>query len=412
MIAPFHSRKAARHFNNPLAICLSLLAAFLFTGPAHLNAQESSSDSLAVTSLTNESVSDEQQLITSEAANFQIETVADGFQVPWAMTFLPDDFALIAERDIGQLSRVNLENGERTTVTGLPDMLRNKGVSAGLFDVRLHPEFETSRWLYLVYATGTAEASGLIVERFELNGDQLSNGQILLETGPKIAAKWHFGGRLVLRDGYIFLSTGDGYEHPSLAQDLSSHAAKILRIHDDGRIPADNPFVHTKGALPEIWAYGVRNPQGMALHPDTGDIWFNEHGPQGGDEVNIATPGTNFGWPVITYGEEYGGGPIGEGISRKQGLQQPLYYWLPSIAPSGMAFYTGNAFPKWKGNIFIGALAKTHINRLVIDQDRVMHEERLLDDKNWRVRFVEQGPDGYLYFGVDDGMIMRLVPDS
>ena len=213
-----------------------------------------------------------------------------------------------------------------------------------------------------------------------------------------------------MADGYLYITTGDGYEFRDHAQQLDNSLGKVIRLHDDGRIPEDNPFVGREGTRPDIYAYGVRNPQGMARHPQTGAVWINEHGPQGGDEINIIQPGVNYGWPVITYGEEYGGGPIGDGISRHEGMAQPLWYWRPSIAPSGFAFYQGDAFPGWEGSVFSGALALQHLNRLVIEDGRVMHEERLLGDREWRVRLVELGPDGYLYLGVDQGMILRLVP--
>ena len=330
--------------------------------------------------------------------------------MPWAMEFLPGGDALVGEIKAGRLQRLNLSTGILTPISGLPEMLLDSKISSGLFDIRIHPDFAQNDWVYIVYGTGSKEANGLIVERLKLEGNTFTISQKLLETKPRISGKYHFGGRLAFSDGYLFITTGDGYEHSHLSQDLSAHPGKVLRIHDNGDVPKDNPFVDVDGALPEIWSYGVRNPQGMAVHPESGKVWLNEHGPQGGDEINIVESGLNYGWPVISYGEQYGGGPIGEGITRKEGMEQPLYYWLPSIAPSGMEFYTGKAFPNWQGSLFNGALALKHINGLVLDGERVLHEERLLEDKGWRVRFIEQGPEGYLYFGVDEGMIMRLVP--
>lgn len=346
----------------------------------------------------------------SEAATFNIEVIAEDMDVPWTMEFLHDGTALVGEREPGKLHRLNVKTGERTEITGLPNMLRDREISSGLFDVRAHPDFAENNWLYLAYGIGTPEGNGLAIDRYKLSGTTLSGGERLFAATPMISGKWHFGGRMAFSNGYLFLTTGDGYDHSALAQRLDAHAGKILRLHDDGRVPDDNPFVGVDGALPEIWSYGVRNPQGFDVHPETGQVWANEHGPQGGDEVNIMRAGKNYGWPVITYGEEYGGGPIGDGITHKEGMEQPLHYWVPSIAPSGMEFYGGDVFQRWKGNLFVGALALTHINRLVIEEGRVIHEERLLADKGWRVRFIEEGPDGYLYFGVDDGMIMRLVP--
>lgn len=350
--------------------------------------------------------------IVSEAATFAIEVITEDMDVPWTMEFLPDGSALVGEREPGKLYRLDVETGARTAISGLPDMLRDRKISSGLFDVRAHPDFAENNWLYIAYGTGSTDGNGLAIDRYKFSGNTLSGGERLFEASPRISGKWHFGGRMVFSNGYLFLTTGDGYDHSALAQRLDAHAGKILRLNDDGSVPEDNPFVGVEGALPEIWSYGVRNPQGLDVHPVTGEVWTNEHGPQGGDEVNIMRAGKNYGWPVITYGEEYGGGPIGDGITHKQGMEQPLYYWVPSIAPSGMEFYGGNAFPRWNSNLFVGALALTHINRLVIEEGRVLHEERLLGDKGWRVRFIEEGPDGYLYFGVDDGMIMRLVPVS
>jgi aldose sugar dehydrogenase len=350
--------------------------------------------------------------IKSEAAVFRVETVAKGFEVPWSMEFLPDGSALVSDRKTGLLQRLNVETGKLIKISGLPQMLLKSKIGAGLFDVRIHPDFADNGWVYIVYATGTAEESGLVVERMTLKDNALAQSQRLLETKPRVKGKYHFGGRLVYSNGYLFITTGDGYFHPHLAQDLSAHQGKVLRIHDNGDIPKDNPFVDVDGALAEIWSYGIRNPQGLAVHPETKQVWANEHGPQGGDEVNIIGAGLNYGWPVITYGEEYGGGAIGEGITKKEGLEQPLYYWLPSIGPSGMEIYSGSAFPGWKNSMFTGSLALKHLNRLVLDGERVLHEERLFEDKGWRVRFIEEGPQGFLYFGIDGGKILRLVPDK
>lgn len=350
------------------------------------------------------------ETVQSEQAVFSVETVGEGFETPWSMAFLSDEKALLGEREVGRLTLLSISTGRKVFVAGLPEMLRSSERSSGLFDVKVHPDFDENSWVYLAYGIGAETANGLGVSRCRLEDVSLIGCEKLYEADAKIDGKWHFGGRLVLNNGYLFISTGDGYDFSALAQDLASPAGKILRLHDDGRVPGDNPFVDQDGALPEIWSYGVRNPQGMALNRRTGEVWHNEHGPQGGDEVNISRAGVNYGWPIITYGEEYGGGAIGDGITHQNGMAQPTYYWVPSIAPSGMTFYSGDQFAGWRTSAFVGALAKTHINRLVIEENSVIHEERLLADKGWRVRFVEEGPDGYLYFGVDDGLIMRLVP--
>jgi glucose/arabinose dehydrogenase len=349
-------------------------------------------------------------VLPSETATISLEVVASDFEIPWALEFLPDGNALVGEREVGRLSRLDFGTGEKAEIVGLPDMLRSKKISAGLFDVVPHPDFSNNSFLYMVHAIGEEESNGLAISRGILKDGKISGNELLFETSPRISGKWHFGGRLVFSGNHMYLSTGDGYDHSNLSQDLSSHAGKILRLDFEGNAAKGNPFENKKGALPEIWSYGVRNPQAMTKHPASGEIWEIEHGPQGGDEINVARSGKNYGWPVITYGEEYGGGPIGDGITHYRGMEQPLYYWLPSIAPSGSTFYTGSAFPRWNGNLFVGALAGKHLSRLVIEGERVIHEEQLLGDKNWRVRFVKQGPDDFLYIGVDDGFIIRLKP--
>ena len=354
----------------------------------------------------------ENQPIKTETGYVSLEVVASGLKVPWGLEFLPDGRALVGEREAGRLSVYDFNSGGKHPVSGLPEMLRNDKISAGLFDIRLHPEFESNNKVYLVHAIGQPEANGLALSIGTLQNNRLTQVEQLFETKPKTAGKWHFGGRLIVKDKYLYLSTGDGYEFTTLSQDLTSHSGKILRLNLDGKAPETNPFVGQGEALPEIWSLGVRNPQAMALTPDSKQVWQVEHGPQGGDEINRVEKGKNYGWPVITYGEQYGGGPIGDGITHKEGMEHPLYYWTPSIAPSGATFYGADSYPGWQGNLFVGALAKRHLNRLVIENSRVIHEERLFEDKNWRVRVVRQGPDGYLYFAVDDGHIIRIVPSK
>jgi glucose/arabinose dehydrogenase len=249
-----------------------------------------------------------------------------------------------------------------------------------------------------------------VVERAKIRSNALEDRQVLFTTYPFYTNGAHYGCRLALKDGFLFLTIGERYSLRDSAQRLGNHLGKVIRIREDGSIPADNPFVAVAGARPEIWSYGHRNPQGLAIHPETGELWEGEHGPKGGDEVNLVLPGKNYGWPVITYGVEYSGATIGEGITQKEGMEQPVYYYKPSIGPSGMVFYTGNAFPQWKGNLFMGAMALTHLNRLVIENNKVVREERLFEEKKWRVRSVKQGPDGYLYIGVDGGMVLRIRP--
>ena len=353
---------------------------------------------------------DSTEIHASGAASFRIETVASGVTAPWSLAFLPDGKALFVERDLGRLHMLDVDTGTLSLVTGLPELVSSSELSAGLFDVRPHPEFVRNRQVYLAYTAGTEEALSLVMDRMVLEGTALSQGQRLFTGQPALPAKWHFGGRIQFSGGHVYLTTGDGYEFRELSQQLDNSLGKVVRLRLDGSIPRDNPFVERPGALPEIYAYGLRNPQGMTVHPETGAVWTNEHGPQGGDEINILLPGTNYGWPVISYGEEYGGGPIGAGITHAVGMAQPSWYWRPSIAPSGFTFYQGSAFPGWQHSVFSGALGLQHLNRLVVEEGRIIHEERLLEDQEWRVRFVETGPDGYLYFGIDQGLILRIVP--
>ena len=348
--------------------------------------------------------------IASERLAFCVEPVIGDIRRASKFDFLSETQVLVGDREPGILRLVDVTTGEAVEVEGLPEMLRDGSVSSGLFDVRLARDFETSKQVYLVYGIGSPEANGLAVSRAEVSGASLANPREIFRSTTLIAGKWHFGGRLEVGAEHLYLSTGDGYDFKDLAQDPNHYAGKILRFNHDGGIPADNPYADGRNGLPAVWALGVRNPQGMTIDVETETVYINEHGPQGGDEVNIIRGGVNYGWPVITYGEEYGGGPIGDGITHAPGMEQPLYYWTPSIAPSGMMLYTSDRFPQWQGNLFNGALALTHLNRLVIEDGRVIHEERLLDDKNWRIRGVEQSPDGDIYFGVDEDGVKRLMP--
>ncbi|MDX9767594.1 MAG: PQQ-dependent sugar dehydrogenase [Ectothiorhodospiraceae bacterium] len=249
------------------------------------------------------------------------------------------------------------------------------------------------------------------VARARYEDGRLHDLRVIFTALPASQRGHHFGSRLLFdRAGMLYVSVGDRGEMQR-AQDLNDHAGSIMRLHDDGRVPRDNPFVGRRGAKPEIYAYGVRNPQGMTLHPDTGAVWEHEHGARGGDEINVIRPGRNYGWPVITHGVGYSGLPIGKGITHQEGMEQPLHHWTPSIAPSGMSFYTGDAFPGWRGNLFVGALVQRHLARLVIDGEKVLHQERLLDGR-YRIRDVRQGPDGMLWLLTDhrSGQVLRLEP--
>jgi glucose/arabinose dehydrogenase len=250
----------------------------------------------------------------------------------------------------------------------------------------------------------------MVVERARLTQDGLEDRERIFAALPWFHNSIVYGCRLAFQGDYLFVTMGDRWDLRHLSQSPGSHLGKVLRLNHDGSAPRDNPFVDIPGALPEVWSIGNRNPQGLTVHPRSGRLWEHEHGPLGGDEVNIIEAGRNYGWPVITYGKEYSGELVGEGLTEKEGMEQPVHKYVPSIAPSDMLFYSGNAFPEWQDNLFIGAMALKHINRLVIDDSKVIHEERLLVKQAPRVRFVEQGPDDYIYFGTDEGEILRLVP--
>ncbi|MGB5773462.1 MAG: PQQ-dependent sugar dehydrogenase [Sedimenticolaceae bacterium] len=349
--------------------------------------------------------------LQTEQHRIDIEVIARGLENPWSVAFLPDGGYLVTERP-GQLRLVQADGKlVESPIGGLPTVsARGQG---GLLDVALHPEFEKNRWVYLSYAEAGRGGVGTAVARGRLDGLRLRDTEVLFRLTPKSSGGRHFCSRLVFdQRGYLYITLGDRGDRPR-AQDLGDHAGSVIRLHDDGRIPEDNPFVGRRDALPEIYSYGHRNIQGATLDPASGRLWTHEHGPQGGDEINLLEPGVNYGWPVITYGVNYGiGTPIGEG-GAKPGMAQPLHYWVPSIAPSGMSFYTGNAFPEWRGDLFVGSLKFGLLVRLSLEDGRVVHEERLLQDTLGRIRDVRQGPDGLIYLltdDADDGQLIRLVP--
>jgi len=347
--------------------------------------------------------------INTRDARIRVEVVATGLEVPSSLAFLPDGDALICERPSGRMSLLDLRTGARTPLEGVPPVFGEN--DAGLHDVILHPNYATNHLIYFSYSEKAATGSGsvTVVDRARLNGTHLENRERLFTAVPPGDTAYHYGGRLVLQNGYLFITVGEREERYR-AQDLDSDNGKVLRLFEDGRVPPDNPFVNHPGARSEIWSYGHRNPQGLAVRPETGDLWEDEHGPKGGDEVNLIRPGLDYGWPIVTYGREYSDETIGDGITWKEGMEQPIYFYVPSIAPSDMLFYTGTAFPKWRGNLFIGAMGKRHLNRLVLQGDQVVREERILGGRGWRVRVVKQGPDGFLYLGVDQGMLLRIRP--
>jgi aldose sugar dehydrogenase len=337
------------------------------------------------------------------------ETVAEGLEHPWGMAFLPDGRILVTERP-GRLRIVGTEGALSDPLSGVPSVAaRGQG---GLLGIALDPDFATTQLVYLSYAESGEGGSGTSVARGRLDGNALADVEVIYRQRPKLSGNGHFGSRLVFaRDGMLFITQGDRQQYRERAQDLTQGMGKVVRIHPDGRIPTDNPFVANASAQPEIWSYGHRNIQGAALHPQTGQLWTVEHGARGGDEINHPEAGKNYGWPVITYGRDYSGLPIGEGTAR-DGMEQPVYFWDPVIAPSGMTFYTGSRYPGWSGSLLIGSLTPGGLVRLTLAGARVTGEERYLGELRERIRDVAQGPDGYVYLLTDNarGRLLRVVP--
>jgi len=353
--------------------------------------------------------------LPSSAGPIEVETVATGLANPWSLAFLPDGRMLVSERP-GRLRIVSRNGTVSDPVAGLPPVFaRGQG---GLLDVVLSPDFGESRLVYFSYAepregaSGTSVARGRLVE--EAGNARLDNVQVIFRQEPAMSGSGHYGSRLVFaNDGTLFVTLGDRQSSGTPQQDLSNHLGKVVRIQPDGGVPANNPFRNTPGARPEIWSYGHRNPQGAALDPATGRLWTVEHGARGGDELNRPEAGKNYGWPIIAYGRHYSGERIGEGTA-KPGVEQPVHYWDPSVSPSGLAFYTGDLIPGWKGSLFTGALSGTRLIRLRLDPagERVVEEEPLLADLGERIRAVRQGPDGALWLVTDspNGRVLRLAP--
>ncbi len=356
----------------------------------------------------------------SQHHDFRVVTVVEGFENPWSMAFLPNGDMLVTERS-GRLRIVRDGALLPAPVAGVPEV-RARG-QGGLLDVVLHPNFATNRLVYISFSKPNSDGSEgtTAVVRGRLENDRLTSVEEVFEAKAWSRGGNHFGSRIAFDgNGYMFITVGDRGARPELetaeqhpSQDLSNHQGTVIRLHDDGRVPTDNPFVGRAGALPEIWSYGHRNLQGLAFHPQTGDLWENEHGPQGGDELNLVLPGRNYGWPIIGYGVQYGGDVIHAGTSRA-GLEQPVHYWVPSIATSGLMIYSGERFPAWRGSAFVGGLAGEQLARVTLDGRRATGEETLIKGVG-RIRDVRQGPDGFIYLALDDRRggatsIVRLEP--
>lgn len=339
-------------------------------------------------------------------STFSADLVVDELQNPWGMVFMPDGSLLINEKR-GEI--IHFKEGKKTSISGVPEIyLRGQG---GLMDIELHPDYENTGWIYLSYASDEGEGRGgnTAIMRAKLQNDRLVNKKVLYKAGPNTTRGVHFGSRLEFdNEGFLYFSIGDRGAREVNPQNIRRDGGKIYRIHDDGRIPSDNPFTSKNGAVKAAFTYGNRNPQGMAKHPETGEIWIHEHGPRGGDEINIVKRGMNYGWPVITYGINYSGTKITD-ITEKAGMEQPVYYWIPSIGPSGMTFVTSNKYPEWKGNLLVGSLAFQYLERLELKNNEVVYREKLMDGIG-RVRNVRQGPDGFIYVAVEGKGIYRLTP--
>jgi len=341
---------------------------------------------------------------------YRVTEIARGLNHPWSMAFLPDGTMLVTER-VGRLRIIRGGSLLPTPVPGVPAV--HTGSQAGLFDIVLHPDFARNRLVYLTYAAGTGAANGTTVARARFDGSALKDVRVIFQAAPLKDTDAHYGGRLeFLPDGTFVLTTGEGFEYRESAQDLTSDLGKTLRLNDDGSVPRDNPFVGRANVRPEIYSWGHRNPQGLAYDAPSGRLYETEHGPRGGDELNIIVAGRNFGWPVITYGMDYSGAYVSP-YTERAGLEQPMTYWTPSIAPSGLAIYRGTRFPAWQGDLFVGALALRHLRRVHLDAGgEVAGQQELLNDRHWRIRDVRAPPDGYIYVCTDedDGRVLRIEP--
>ena len=339
----------------------------------------------------------------------QVQTIAKGLEHPWSLAILPDKRILVTERR-GRLRLVGADGRVSEPLAGVPQVYASG--QGGLLDVALSPEFAKDRLVYLSFAEAGDGGSGTAVARGRFGERGLENTQVIWRQQPKVGGSNHWGSRIVFHaDGTLFVTLGERFNHSDGAQDLSATLGKVVRINPDGSAPRDNPFVNRAGARPEIWSYGHRNVQAAALHPETGQLWTVEHGARGGDELNHPEAGKNYGWPVISYGTHYTFLKIGEGTV-KPGMEQPVYYWDPVIAPSGMTVYTGELFAGWKNNLLIGSLTPGGLVRLVMRDGKVAQEERYLGDLRERIRDVRQAPDGSIYILTDsrDGQILRITP--
>ncbi len=342
--------------------------------------------------------------LEADPKDYTIEIVANNINIPWGFTWLPDGSMLVTDRS-GEI--YHIKNREVTTIKNVPKVVaRGQG---GMLDIIVHPKYNDNGWIYFCFSSpeGDGNASNTELMRAKLENGAFTNIQSLYKATPYTTRGHHFGSRIVFdQAGYLYFTVGDRGNHFELPQDITKDGGKVYRLHDDGRIPADNPFVNSENAKTAVYSFGHRNPQGMTVHPKTGEVWTHEHGPKGGDEINIIKKGANYGWPTISYGINYNGTILTEETHR-DGMEQPLYYWIPSIAPSGMTFVFGNKYLQWEGNLLVGSLVFEYLERLHIENNQVVKRVKMLDGIG-RVRNVVQGPDGYVYVGVEGKGVLRI----
>ncbi|MFV0540140.1 MAG: PQQ-dependent sugar dehydrogenase [Aestuariibaculum sp.] len=342
---------------------------------------------------------------TPKDTNYTIELIVPDLSIPWGLVFLPDGSMLISEKS-GKL--ILFKNNRKISISGLPEIhVYGQG---GLMDLKLHPNYKNNGWIYISYASKKDDGEGgnTAIMRAKLKNNTLVEQQLLYKAEPNTTKVQHFGSRIEFdNNGYLYFSIGDRGQREVNPQDITKDGGKIYRLNADGSVPSNNPFANNQNAKKAIYSYGHRNPQGMVKHPKTGDIWIHEHGPQGGDEINIINKGKNYGWPVISYGINYNGTPFTD-LTKKEGMEQPLFYWVPSIAPSGMAFVTSDKYPDWKENLLVGALKFMYLERLILKNDKVVKREKLFENIG-RVRNVCQAPDGYIYLSVEGKGIYKII---
>lgn len=340
--------------------------------------------------------------------NHDYELVVPELNIPWGFVFLPDNSMLINEKG-GKM--IHFKDGKKSIIEGVPEVY-NRG-QGGLMDLALHPNYKENGWLYLTYASseGDGEGGNTALMRAKLKDNKLIEKQLLYKATPNTTKGQHFGSRIVFdNEGYLFFTIGERGERDVNPQDITRDGGKVYRLNDDGTIPTDNPFINEPNAKKAIYAYGNRNIQGMVIHPTTGEVWTHEHGPRGGDEINIVKAGANYGWPVISYGINYIGTKFTDKTAQ-EGMEQPLHYWDPSIAPSGMAFISSDKYPGWKGDLLVGSLKFEYVDKCVLKNGKVVKEERLLDGLG-RIRTINEGPDGYIYVGIENLGIVKLLPKN